>query len=114
MTIATGDERSLLSDAGFLAEAGQGIELAENGNHRTTVAGFAHDGCGKARHIALNAETFLDQQARMLLTGVEFLIVCFRRIPDEIAERKESLAFRFDEIPDGIGVFHGVGDSLVL
>jgi hypothetical protein len=65
MSIAAGCDRALLGDAGFLAQAGQGIEFPEDGNHRTTFAGLAHDGCRQSGDIALDPESFLLKQAGM-------------------------------------------------
>ena len=52
MSVAAGSDRPLLGDAGFLAQAGQRIVLAQNGDHRTILARLAHDSGGDAGNIA--------------------------------------------------------------
>ena len=42
MAVAAGFDRPRLGDPGLLAQAGQGVIFAEEGDHRTAFAPFAH------------------------------------------------------------------------
>jgi hypothetical protein len=56
MAVAAGFDRAVLGHAGFLAQAGQGVILAEDGDDRAFLARLAHDGGGDAGQLARDAE----------------------------------------------------------
>ena len=64
MAVAAGLDRPRFGDAGLLAEAGQRIIFAEEGDHRTAFAPFAHHGGRNAGDILGDAETLMASSAR--------------------------------------------------
>jgi hypothetical protein len=106
MAVAVHERLALFSHSGNLAHAGKRVELAEDGNHRSAFASFAHDGCRQARDAALDAKTIGFELPRMLLGRAVFLVVRFRHIPDAVTQREKGFTLCFDDVPHGFDVFH--------
>jgi hypothetical protein len=106
MSHAVPRQWSRLRHAGFLAEAGQRIILAENGDHRPTLAGLTHHGCGNTRQILGDAKTLLAQRGDVLGHGIVFVVGDLGPIPNAIAQGLEQILFVVHQLPDLLGVLH--------
>src|SRR5579872_3399379 len=108
MTMAAGFDRAGLRHAGLLAETGQGIVFAEEGDHGAAFAPFAHQRRGDARDILGDAEALMAQLGQMLGGGSRLGVAHFRRRPDFVAQGDET---RLDEVhaaPDVAAVVHSL------
>ena len=76
-----------LRDAGDLRQAGQGVVLAEDRDHRAAVAGLAHHGGRDAGDVLGDAEAFLLQHGAMLGDRAVFRIGDLRHAPDAVGQR---------------------------
>ncbi len=65
MAMAAGLDRARLRHAGLLAETGQRVIFAEEGDDGTALAPFAHQGGGNAGDILGDAETLMAQLGQM-------------------------------------------------
>ena len=106
MAMAGAGQRAVLGDIGLLAEAGQRVVFAENGDDRAAFARLAHHGGRDAAVLLGHLEALRLQHGGMLGDGSVLGIGDFRHAPDAVAEGEEVLALGVDEIPDCFGVFH--------
>lgn len=76
------DRRLRFGDAGNLAQAGQRIELAKEGDHRATVADLADKGGGYFGEPARHAKPVLLQHGDLGGSRLLFMKAQFRMAPD--------------------------------
>src|SRR6185437_17169178 len=106
MAMSAGLDRPMLGDAGFLAEAGQGVIFAKEGNDRSAFAPFAHHGGGNIGDVLGDAKTLVTQLAEMLGRGTRLGIADLGHAPDRVGKRDETRLDRVDATPDVAAVVH--------
>ncbi|MDT4860334.1 hypothetical protein FQZ97_948890 [compost metagenome] len=107
--------RLFLSNTGNLAQPRKCIELTQNGDDRTLVARLTHHSGRQTSNAALYAETFRLQHGCMSVAGLVLFVICFRVVPNRIAQFEIGGAFRVDNIPDVVVVLqlevHALGSG---
>ncbi len=111
VAVAADLDRPGFGHAGLLAEAWQGVILAEEGDHRTAFASLADDGGGDASHAALYAEALLPQLRHMLRRRALLGVTGLRHPPDAIGEGDEAFLGGVHLAPEVVAIVH-VGDSI--
>jgi hypothetical protein len=74
MAMASSLQRPRFGHAGFLAETGQRVIFAKEGDHRSAVAPFAHHGGGNACDLLGDAETLMAQLGQMFGGRARFVV----------------------------------------
>ena len=106
MAVATGFDRLGLRHASLLAEAGQGVVFAEEGDHRTSRAPFAHQGGRNIRDILRDPEALMAQLGQMFGGGARLGVANLGRRPDLVAQCDEARLDRVDAPPNVTPVIH--------
>ena len=88
MAMAAGFDRTRLGDAGLLAEAGQGVIFAEEGDDRPAFAPFAHHGGRDVGDILGDAKALVAQLGQMLGRRARLGVADLRHAPDPVGERR--------------------------
>ena len=99
MAGSAGDEFALFRDVRRLAEAGQGVEFAQNGDHRPVLARLAHHGGRQAGEAGRHLEAARGKHRRVGGGGALFLEIEFGRLPHRVAEAEKGVAVLFDQRP---------------
>ena len=94
----------LLGDATFLAEAGQRVVLAENGNDGAPFARLAHHGGRQPGDLLGNAKALARKHLRVLRGRGALLVVQFGVAPDAVAEGEEVRRLLLGQPPDLVAV----------
>ncbi len=114
MAVAAGLDRTVLGDAGLLAEARQRVIFTHEGNDRTALTPLAHHRGRDARDVLGDAETLVAQLGEMLGGGPRLGVAHLGHAPDPVAEVDETRLDRVDATPDVAAVIHAsVRDLLV-
>jgi hypothetical protein len=108
MAVAVPLDRARLGDAGLLAQAGQRVVLAEQGDDRTALAGLAHDRGRDVGEVAGDAEALALELLDVLGDRAVLGILQLRHAPDAVAQRLEGILLGIDQAPDRLAVVHGV------
>ena len=90
MAVAAGLHRPRLRHARLLAQPGQRVVFAEDGDHRTALAGFADHRGGNAGDILGHPETLLAQFGEMFGGGAGLAVAELGHRPDAVAQRDET------------------------
>ena len=77
-----GVDRLGLGDPGLLAQPGERVVLAEDGDHRAVFARLRHDGGRDAGDVPLDAEAFLFQHLQVFGNAAVFAVGKFGHVPD--------------------------------
>ena len=112
MAVAVRFDRPRLGDPGLLAEAGQRVVFAEEGNHRTVFAPFAHHGGRNARNILGDAESLMAQLGKMLGRRARLGVADLGHAPDPVGKRSKSRLDSVDASPDVAAVVHGTAPEI--
>ena len=113
MARAAPRQRTMLGDAGLLAQPGQRVVFAEDGDDRPVLAGLAHH-CGRdAGEVLRDAEPVALQHGLMLGGRADFLEVELRHAPDAVAEGLELFPLVVHQLPDLLHVPHAALRSLI-
>ena len=99
----------VLGHPGRVGQAGQGVELTENRNHRAVATGLTDQRGGHTSKPGGDPETVLFEHPDMFGGRTVFLEAEFRHVPDAIGKRFEIIAMGVDQRPDGIGIRGWVG-----
>ncbi len=99
-------DRARLRHAGFLAETGQGVVFAEEGNDWAALAGFAHQGGRDISDILGDAETLMAQLGQMFGRRARLGVAYFRHPPDRVAQGDETRLDRVNATPNVTAVIH--------
>ena len=83
---AVAGEGAFFGDVGFLAEAGQGVVFAEDGDDGAVFAGFAHDGGGDAGDVLGDAEALGLEHGGVFGGGFVLVVGDFGFFPDAVGE----------------------------
>src|SRR5207245_8368476 len=106
MAMAAGLERARFGHAGFLAETGQGVTFAEEGDHGPAFAPFAHQGGGNACDLLGNAETLMAQLGQMFGGRARLRVADLGHRPDPVAQFDEARLDGVDAKPDVTAIIH--------
>ena len=106
MAMAAGLQRARFGHAGFLAETGQGVVFAEEGDHGPAFAPFAHHGGGNACDLLGDAETLMAQLGQMFGGRARFGVADLGHRPDPVAQVDEARLDGVDATPDVTAVIH--------
>ena len=107
MAMAAGLDGPMLGDACFLAETGQRIIFAEEGDDGTALAPFADQGGGNIGDILGDAKALMAQFGQMLGGGARLGVAHLGHRPDPIGQIDEA---RLDDVnapPDVAAIVHG-------
>ncbi len=92
--------------AGFLAQPGQGVELAQDADHRLAAAPAAHKCGGDARQALLHLKALRFQHLDQRRRAFRLLEVQLRRRPDAVVHRDEAVGLCVHETTDFVPQFH--------
>ena len=106
MAVATGLDRPVLGNAGFLAEARQRVIFAEEGDDRSALAGFADHRGRNARDILRDAEALVLQFRGMFRDRPALGIADLGHAPDPVAERDQPVLGGVDVAPQRVTIVH--------
>ena len=106
MAMTAGFQRTRLGHAGFLAEPGQGVIFAEEGDDRPAIAPFAHQRGGNARDLFGDAKTLMLQFGQMFGGRARLGVADLGHRPDPVGEIDEARLDRIDATPDIAAVVH--------
>ncbi len=106
MAMAAGLDRARLGDAGFLAQAGQGVIFAEEGDDRSAFAPFADHRGRDIGDILGDAKALVAQLGQMLGRRARLGVADLGHAPDPVGERGETRLDRVDAAPDVAAVVH--------
>ena len=106
MAVAAGLDRLRLGDAGLLAEAGQGVVFAEEGDHRPAFAPFAHQRGRNVSDILGDAESLMAQLGQMFGGGARLGVADLGHRPDPVAQLDETRFDRVNAAPNVATVVH--------
>ena len=106
MAMAAGLQRARFGDAGFLAETGQGVIFAKEGDHRPAVAPFAHQRGGNACNLLGDAETLMPQLGQMFGRRARLGVADLGHRPDPVGQVDEARLDGVDATPDVAAVIH--------
>ena len=106
MAVAAGLDRTMLGDAGLLAEAGQGVIFAEEGDHRAALTPFAHHRGWNVGEVLGDAETLVAQFGQMFGGGARLGVADLGHRPDPVAQFDETRLDRVDAAPNITTVVH--------
>ncbi len=87
-----------------LAEPGQRVELAENGDHRPAFARAGDKGGLNIADAARHGETFLLQRVGQQRAGARFGEAGFRRVPDSVAKGGKARLMGVDIVGQEVSV----------
>src|SRR5262249_18399281 len=107
VTVAAGLNRPRFGNVSFLAEAGQGVIFAEEGDHRTAFAPFAHHGRRNATDVFGDTKTLMAQLREMLGRRARVGVADLGHAPDPVGEGGEARLDRVHATPDIAAVVHG-------
>ena len=107
MAMAADLDRPVFGDAGLLAEAGQRIIFAEEGDDRTALAPFADQGGRNISDILGDAKTLMAQFGQMLGGRARLGVAHLRHRPDPIGQIDEARLDDVDAPPDVAAIVHG-------
>src|SRR5258708_33124953 len=100
MAMAAGLHRTRLRHARLLAQAGQRVIFAEEGDHGAAFAPFAHQGGGNACDLLGDAETLMAQLGQMFGGRARFGVADLGHRPDPVAQFDEARLDGVDATPD--------------
>ena len=106
MAMAAGLERARFGHAGLLAEAGQRVIFAEEGDDGSAFAPFAHQRGGNAGDLLGDAETLMAQLGQMFGGRARLGVADLGHRPDPVARGDEARLDRVDATPDVTAVIH--------
>jgi hypothetical protein len=106
MAVTVARQRLHFGDAGFLAQAGQCVIFAEDGDHRPIFAGFTDHRSADAGDVFRHPETLQFQYRRVFGARSELRVAQFGRIPDLVAKLLEQFLLCIDQPPDLVGILH--------
>ena len=106
MAMASRLHRAGLRHIGLLAQTGQRVVFAEEGDHRAALAPFADQGGGNARDLLGDAKTLMAQFGQMFGAGARLGVAHLRHRPDLVAEVNETGLDGVDATPDVTAVVH--------
>ena len=109
MAMAAGLDRAMFRGVRFLAEAGQRVVFAEEGDHRTAFAPFAHHGGGNAGDLLGDTKALVAEFGQMLGGGAHLGVADFGHAPDPVGKRGKARLDRVDAAPDVTAVIHVFG-----
>ena len=93
-----------------LIDAGEGIELREDRDHRFAVAEFCHEGRRNAGDAAFDREPFLTQDILQKARRFRLLVADFGPVPQFLRDRGRLVEAAVDEVQDvAFGGFEGWG-----
>ena len=95
-----GLDRYLGADAGLLAETGQRVVFAEDRNHGSAIAGFAHHRSWNPGNAPVDAKAFTLEHRRVPHGGAMLLVVELRLRPDPVAQLEKRPALRLHRLPE--------------
>ena len=106
MAVAAGLQRARFGHAGLLAEAGQRVVFAEEGDHRTAFAPFAHHRGRNAGDLLGDAETLMAQLGQMFGGRARLGVADLGHRPDPVGQGDEARLDRVDAAPDVTAIIH--------
>ena len=86
MAMAAGFQRARFRHAGLLAETGQGVVFAEEGDHGSAFAPFAHQRGGNACDLLGDAETLMAQFGQMFGGRARLGVADLGHRPDPVGQ----------------------------
>ncbi|MFK4662068.1 hypothetical protein ABIF76_002922 [Bradyrhizobium ottawaense] len=109
MAVPAGFDRTMLGDTRFLAETGQRVIFAHEGDHRTALAPLAHHRGRNAGDVLGDAEALMTQLEEMLGGGPRLGVAHLGHAPHLVAEVDETPLDCVDATPDVAAVVHCFG-----
>ncbi len=106
MTMAAALHRAMFGDSGLLAEAGQRVIFAEEGDHGTAFAPFADHRGRNVGDVLGDAEPLMTQLGQMFGGGARFGVADLGHRPDPVAQFDETRLDGVDATPDITTVVH--------
>ena len=106
MAVAAGLQRARLGHAGLLAEAGQRVIFAEEGDDGPAFAPFAHQRGGNACDLLGDAETLMAQLGQMFGGRARLGVAHLGHRPDPVGQGDETRLDGVDATPDVTAVIH--------
>ena len=88
MAVASRLDRARLRHARFLAQTGQRVVFAEEGDDRAALAPFAHHRGRNARDLLGDAKALMAQLGQMLGRRARLGVADFRHGPDPVAQAR--------------------------
>ena len=92
--------------AGLLHQAGQRVVFAENGDHRTALAGLAHHRGFDAGDVLGDPESVLAEHRCVRGSGANLVEIGLRRVKNRVGQALERLAMAVDNGPNGFLITH--------
>ena len=105
--VGAGDFGVFLADAGFLAESGQGVELAQEGDDGFARSPLAAESGLHIADVARDLEAFLFEQSDLRFHRLVLAERRLRVAPDLVGELVVAASARLDVIGDLCPVVHG-------
>ena len=106
MAMAAGLQRARFGHAGFLAETGQGVIFAKEGDHGPAFAPFAHQGGGNAGDLLGDAKTLVTQLGQMFGGRARLGVADFGHRPDPVGQVDKARLDGVDATPDVTAIIH--------
>ena len=106
MAMASRLQRARFRNAGFLAETGQRIVFAEEGDDGTALAPFADQGGWNISDILGDAETLMAQFGEMFGSRARLGVAHLGHRPDPVAQGDETRLDRVNAEPDVAAIVH--------
>ena len=106
MAVAAGLDLAMLGDAGFLAEARQGVIFAKEGNDRAAFAGLADHRGRDIGDVLGNPEALVLELGDMLGDRALLGVADLGNGPDAVAEFDEALFAGVDVTPEVVAIVH--------
>src|SRR5882757_3866696 len=106
MAMAAGLDRVMFGDTGLLAEAGQGVIFAEEGDDRAAFAPFAHRRSRNPGEVLGDAKALMAQLGEMFGGRARLGVADLRHRPHPVAQFDETRLDRVDATPNVTTVVH--------
>src|SRR5689334_17705182 len=107
MAMAAGFDRPVFGNSGLLAEAGESVIFAKEGDDRAAFAPFTHQRGRDAGDVLGDAETLMAQLGQMFGRGARLGVADFRHAPDPVGQGDKPRLDDVDAAPDVTTIVHG-------